>query len=76
MINATVSEPRFGFTGYPFLFIRVKDRPELGICAVQGYHSNRLLIAPNVKPIHVDAYEIVATDTPLWIGAENVYGAA
>lgn len=62
------------FQGYPFLFIRVYDREDLDVCAVQAYHPGRVLIVPNVTPVDADAYEVKGQNKPFWIDKNRVYG--
>lgn len=70
----TISSPNFGFDGYPFLFVRVHDNDDLGVCAVQGYQDKRVLLRPNVTPVDVDSYETVSYAAPFWIEVDKVYG--
>lgn len=73
----TISDPRFGFDGYPFLFVRVHDRPELGTCAVQGYNTDLgVFLIPNVTPVDVDAYEAERHVLGVWKQVHEVYGVS
>lgn len=72
----TISDPRFGFDGYPFLFVSVHDNDDLGMCAVQGYQDKRVLLTPNVTPVDVDAYETTGYAAPFWIEVDKVYGVS
>lgn len=47
----TVSAPKMGLDGYPFMFVRVYDHSELGTCAVQGYAAETgVFLIANVTP--------------------------
>lgn len=73
----TVSSPYRGFDGYPFPFVRVETRPDLGVCAVQGFSTEGgVLVIPNVTPVDVDAYEFKGEPDPFWIDAGLVYGVS
>lgn len=73
----TVSAPRMGFDGYPFLFVRVHDHPELGTCAVQGYNTEMgVFLIPNVTPVDVDSYEAQKSVFGVWKPIREVYGVS
>ena len=63
------------FEGYPYQFVRVDLRPDLGVCAVLNYSKEGgVLLLPDVTPVDVDAYEIIGEPKPFWIDAGLVYG--
>lgn len=68
------------FEGYPFPFVRVEMRPDLGICAVMAYSKEGgVLLMPNVTPVDADAYELKndrMEPAPFWIDAGLVYGVS
>lgn len=73
----TVSAPYRGFDGYPFLFVRVYDHPELGTCAVQGYNTEMgVFLIPNVTPVDVDSYEGAKGVFGVWKQPREVYGVS
>lgn len=71
----TIDAPHFSFDGYPFPYVRVDMRPELGVCAVVGYSGDGAVqVIPNVTPRDTDTYETSGTNEAFWIDAGLVYG--
>lgn len=68
------------FEDYPFPFVRVDMRPDLGTCAVMANSKEGgVLLMPNVTPVDVDAYELKndrMEPAPFWIDGGLVYGVS